>query len=152
MTKRRISFAEEKENRNQGFTLIEIIIAVAVLAVLTALLVPSLLRQIERARETRYCQEAQSACQAVFLYLMDQDAEGNNPENWELAIDLGLPFDESDSHPLLPYMDGNPSDGAWIYSFFYDGTPESFEGILYAVDGYEIEAAMNGTTTVIGRP
>lgn len=41
------------DSRNKGFSLVELIIVIAIMAVLTAILAPQLLRYVERAREAR---------------------------------------------------------------------------------------------------
>lgn len=140
---------KKTKQRNYGVTLLELVTALAIAAVLGGILFPRVTGYIEKARETKYKKEAQAVCQAVSLYLLDLDAEGIHPEGWELAQDICVPFEEEKNHPLLPYLNGAPSEDGYLYSIFYSGTPESYKGVLYEAGGYCIEARTDGAAEVI---
>ena len=140
---------KKTKQRNSGVTLLELVTALAIAAVLGGILFPRVTGYIEKARETKYKKEAQAACQAVSLYLLDLDVEGIHPEGWELAQDICVPFEEEKNHPLLPYLNGAPSEDGYLYSIFYSGTPESYKGVLYEAGGYCIEARTDGAAEVI---
>lgn len=135
----------KEHGKNAGFTLLELLVAMAIMAVLGGLLVPRLSGYIRKAREMKYKNEAQAVCSAVSLYLLDLEEQGISPEGWELAMEICVPFEENKNHPLLPYLDGAPSKDGCLYSIFYNGTLESYEGILYGVGGYSIEARTDGS-------
>lgn len=139
----------KEKGKNAGFTLLELLIALAIMAVLGGLLAPRLWGYVRKAREAKYTSEAQAVCQAVSLYLLDLDEQGIHPEGWELAMDICVPFEENKNHPLLPYLNGAPSKDGCLYSIFYNGTLESYEGILYGVGGYSIETRTNGTVEFV---
>ncbi len=133
------------KRKHAGFSFLEIVIAMAIMAVMGAILFPKVTGYIKKAREVKYMNEAKTVCEAVFLYLLELDEQGIHPEGWELAMDICVPFEEDENHPLLSYIEGTPSEDGFLYSIFYDGTLESYEGILYDAGGYSIEARMNGT-------
>lgn len=54
-----------RENKNKGFTLVELIVVLVILAILAAILVPSLLGYIERARDQQYIFEAKDLMTAT---------------------------------------------------------------------------------------
>ncbi|MBQ8085307.1 MAG: prepilin-type N-terminal cleavage/methylation domain-containing protein [Lachnospiraceae bacterium] len=59
---------EALKKDQKGFTLVELIVVLVILAILAALLVPALLGYIDRAKESKYYEEARSiytAAQAV---------------------------------------------------------------------------------------
>lgn len=66
-----------KAVRRRGFTIVELVIVVAVIAVLAAVLIPTFSGIIEKARESAAMQEALGA---YTEYLIDHAAEGNDAE------------------------------------------------------------------------
>lgn len=140
-----------KRKKHAGFTLLETLMAVAVMAVLGGILFPRVTGYIRKVEETKYKKEAQAICQAVSLYLLELDAEGIHPKGWELALDICVLFAEEKNHPLLPYLSGAPSEDGYLYSIFYNGTLDSYKGVLYEAGGYSIEARTNGDTELTER-
>ena len=59
--------------RNKGFTLIEILIAVAIMAILTAIFVPNFLGIRARARDTRRKADLNELQKAIELFRLDQN-------------------------------------------------------------------------------
>lgn len=72
------------KNYNQGFTLIEIIGVLTVIAILAAMLVPSISGMTSRAKNTRLKHDLVVMDQALQLYRLDHD--GLYPEKLEILI------------------------------------------------------------------
>ena len=53
------------KNRNEGFTLVELIIVIAIIAVLAALIAPNIVKYIDKARASRATEEARVIVSAV---------------------------------------------------------------------------------------
>ena len=64
----------EMHNKNEGFTLVELIIVVAIMGVLIALLAPAYARQVEKSRETVDIANVRSAYAEIMAEVMDEDA------------------------------------------------------------------------------
>ena len=64
----------EMHNKNEGFTLVELIIVVAIMGVLIALLAPSYARHVEKSRETVDIANVRSAYTEIMAEVMDEDA------------------------------------------------------------------------------
>ena len=58
-------------NRQSGFTLIEIMVVVVILAVLGALVVPKILENVDKARVTRATSDIRAIETALDLYRLD---------------------------------------------------------------------------------
>lgn len=56
---------EELKKDQKGFTLVELIVVLVILAILAALLVPALLGYIDRAKSSKYLEEARSIYTAI---------------------------------------------------------------------------------------
>jgi len=61
-----------RKKNNKGFSLIELIIVIAIMAVLTAILAPQLLRYVERSREARDRQNIQAVYEAFQLAIIEE--------------------------------------------------------------------------------
>lgn len=72
------------KNLNKGFTLIEIIGVLTVIAILAAMLVPSISGMTSRAKNTRLKHDLVVMDQALQLYRLDHD--GLYPEKLEILI------------------------------------------------------------------
>lgn len=64
----------EMHNKNGGFTLVELIIVVAIMGVLIALLAPAYARHVEKSRETVDIANVRSAYAEIMAEVMDEDA------------------------------------------------------------------------------
>lgn len=61
-------------NKNEGFTLVELIIVVAIMGVLIALLAPAYARHVEKSREAVDIANVRSAYAEIMAEVMDEDA------------------------------------------------------------------------------
>lgn len=65
---------KHKKQKNQGFSLLELIVSIAIIAVLTGMLAPQFFQYIERAREARDMQTMQSVYTVVQAAVSDEKA------------------------------------------------------------------------------
>ncbi|RGZ00164.1 prepilin-type N-terminal cleavage/methylation domain-containing protein [Clostridium sp. AM58-1XD] len=83
------------KKNNKGFSLIELIIAVAILVVLSGLLAPQLIKYVERSREAKDVQMLDSIYVAVNTALTNEEAydkfvDGTNTGGNYVDIDSGM--------------------------------------------------------------
>ena len=80
-----------RENSQKGFSLIELIIVIAIMAVLVAVLAPQFLKYVERARNATDIANATEIVEALQVYATDPDADlpGNTGELGAVSIEVG---------------------------------------------------------------
>lgn len=64
----------KKEMNNKGFSLVELIIVIAIMVILIAVLAPTYLRYVERGRNSRDIQNATSISDAIQVWAADPQA------------------------------------------------------------------------------
>lgn len=64
-----------KKTNNKGFSLVELIVVIAIMAVLIAVLAPSFIRYVEKSRNSTDMQNAASIVTAVQVWAVDVSAE-----------------------------------------------------------------------------
>ncbi len=131
----------------KGFTLVELIVVLVILAILTAMLVPALLGYIDRAREGKYNEEIHSIYTAAQAVADEQYAKGQNAP--KLADDDAIASINKLVEPTkvetFTATFGEATDDAKHGNW----TIKSFTAKFRSQDGVEVEAtfADNGTIT-----
>lgn len=65
---------DKKRMNNKGFSFVELIIAIAILAIMAGVLAPQLIKYIDSSRKSTDVQNAQAIATAVNIALADEDA------------------------------------------------------------------------------
>jgi prepilin-type N-terminal cleavage/methylation domain-containing protein len=68
-----MTYNDVRKNENKGFSLVELIVVIAIMAVLTSVLAPSLLAYVERSRAQKDDSAMSEVVNAILLGLSDQD-------------------------------------------------------------------------------
>ena len=66
-------YNDVRENKNKGFSLVELIVVIAIMAVLVAVLAPALLQYVERSRAQKDDSAMGEVTNAILLAMSDQD-------------------------------------------------------------------------------
>lgn len=126
---------------NKGFTLVETLAVLVILAIMAAVAVPSMVGYIDSAKEKVYISEASTVSTAIQTYLMEEYARKGELDTFEfyaeiMTKDLGQP-----GCPLNDYLSGGYTEGAKIQELYLSDNyvPCRFVGIKYVVKGYAIE-------------
>lgn len=82
----RIMNVMKKKEDNKGFTLVELIVVIVILAILAALLIPGLLRWIDKAKEEQYVLEARNIYLATEAKVAQEYAAGTSQTDMEAKI------------------------------------------------------------------
>ena len=77
---------EALKKDQKGFTLVELIVVLVILAILAALLVPALLGYIDRARTSKYLEEARSIYTAIQAVQDEKYAKNEPPYSGALTF------------------------------------------------------------------
>ena len=86
----------------RGFTLLEIIVVVTIIAVLATLIAPKLLSRVGSAKQTAAIAKASTIAKAINLYLLDEGLSAPD-DNFDLEILLLSPDDGGGQHG--PYLE-----------------------------------------------
>ena len=73
-----------KNSNKKGFTLVELVVVIAIIGVLAAILVPSMMGYVRKSRLKTANGNAKTAYNAVAEYAADQETQGN-PVKWDTA-------------------------------------------------------------------
>ena len=106
--------------KRKGFTLVELMVVVAVIGVLSAMLVPQVSRTIDKARVSRTCAELASIANALNAYLADTGSYPSSVWEWgrPWGADVGL-VERGNARPSHltswngPYLKNWPQRTAW---------------------------------------
>ncbi|MDT3529562.1 type II secretion system major pseudopilin GspG [Stenotrophomonas pavanii] len=101
--------------RQQGFSLIEIMVVVVIIGILAALIVPRLMDRPDQARVVAARQDIAALMQALKLFKLDN---GRYPSAEQGLQALVKPPQGSGALPATPYLDRLPND-PWGHPYQY---------------------------------
>lgn len=144
-----------KKNDKKGFTLVELIVVLVIIGILLVILIPSMVRWIDKAKEKEVLVDARSAYLAVQTEVSeeygantgkyeDADSDGIIDSNWDAALILAGLADEKE--------DGSAEDAKGAISGVkLDGQFNVIE-MVYTPNGGEKKAQLkDGVWAVVGK-
>ena len=127
-------------SKRGGFTLVEIMIVVAIIALLAAIAVPNFLRSRKRSQATAVLEDLRMIDAAVDLYAIENNKTNGNALNWadiQLYIKKGTRLYTSGGADILgntfviPTVENSPRVPAATFSALSDVAPASFWSPYY---------------------
>lgn len=132
----------ERGNRD-GVSLVEVIAVMVILAVLTAVITPSLLGFINKVKVQQYVAEAQSIKNSAQMFITEQYAAGTLDDHRTMTKLLNGKLD-SKKHVLYPYLKAECSQGAKLAGVTVKTDTGMLLEIVYQVDRYKITVNEDG--------
>uniref|UniRef100_Q31J24 Type II secretion system core protein G n=1 Tax=Hydrogenovibrio crunogenus (strain DSM 25203 / XCL-2) TaxID=317025 RepID=Q31J24_HYDCU len=130
--------------KQQGFTLIELMVVVVILAILAAIAVPQFMDRPDEARIVKAKQDISSLSSALQLYKLDNYRYPTTEQGLEALVKK--PTAEPDAPNWKPYMQQLPKD-PWGQDYLYLSPGEKGDFDLYTLgaDGEEGGEGVNAT-------
>ena len=133
----------QKLNKNRGgFTLVEIMIVVAIIALLAAIAVPNFLRARKRSQATRILEDLRMIDSAIDQYAIENNKAGGDAVTWtaaQLYLKKGSALYNSSGNDMLGgqfnggsfTVDGIPKLNSTTYGKLSDVAPAEFWSPFY---------------------
>lgn len=132
---------------DKGYTLVELIVVLTILAILCAIMIPSYTGYIEEAHKKLYLVEAERVKDSIELYLLEQYPGEAEDVVGILEVISEHELDSPDS-PLADYLLVDCTEGAYIRNLTVGKSGVVVTELIYIVDGYRIEL-MNGKQSIV---
>lgn len=119
----------------RGFTLIEVLVVVVILAILAGIVVPQVMQRPGQARQARAQQDIQSIVTALNMYHLDNFSWPDSSQGLKALVQRPADLPEG-AHWNGPYLDAVPQD-PWGRTYLYlnPGVHEKFDVYTLGSDG-----------------
>ena len=131
-----------KKRNQKGFTIVELVIVIAVIAILAAVLIPNLSRLVEKANESKALQEAENAMKAD-LVEANADYKTIGDEYYVVSVKEGesvVGYFKDNSGKTDKEAASGTADANTVYYAKYQGTVTVTDGeavsYQYIANGY----------------
>lgn len=130
--------------RQKGFTLIELMVVVVILAILAMVVVPNVMERPDEARLVKVKQDISAVSSALKLYKLDNFQYPTTDQGLEALVQK--PSDDPMPKNWKPLLDSVPSD-PWGNPYLYlsPGENGEFDLFTYGADGVDGGEGMNST-------
>lgn len=124
------------QNRQQGFTLIEVMVVVVILGILAAVIVPRIMDNPDRARVTKAKQDIQAIKSALDLYKLDNFQYPSTDQGLRALVERPSGSPEARNWKQGGYLDRLPKD-PWggEYHYLNPGLHGEIDIFTYGADG-----------------
>jgi general secretion pathway protein G len=123
--------------RQEGYTLVELLVVVALIGLIVAIAVPNLMNAINRARQKRTMADMRALCEGIEMYHVDV----NYFPIYEKVAASAL------EHDLRIYMKKYNARDGWNQPFLYVANGDNYTVSSMGSDGYEDPSVPGGATT-----
>jgi len=113
---------QKRFQRRAGFTLLEVLLVLAIIIVMLAMIAPNLLGRQQKANEDLTRVGIKNFEDAIKMYAVDHDGQYPKGTTEEVIELLLSETDERTNKPRSPYMDEVPTD-AWKNPLNYEYPP-----------------------------
>ncbi|MCQ2498751.1 MAG: prepilin-type N-terminal cleavage/methylation domain-containing protein [Lachnospiraceae bacterium] len=115
-----------KKKNNEGFSLVELIIVIAIMAVLIVVLAPQFIKFVEKGRESTDLQNITEAKTTIETYVADKGIKGSTEFTVTAAInsDISITATDVDDDALAEYGIASMAAVAPVESEEWDNTIE----------------------------
>ena len=104
-----------KRNNKKGFTIVELVIVIAVIAILAGIMIPTFGSIIDKANESEALQKGR----ALYMEIYAEDLTDGKIDNKSNNVDIDLDTLLGDDHKCT-YSGSTAADGTVTISFTYD--------------------------------
>ncbi len=137
-----------KTNKVKGFTLVELIVVIAIIGVLAAILVPSMLGYVRKSKVSAANSNAKSLYDAVATSIVEMDSEGHTVGDGDYIS--AAAYSAPASAPSAGDVDTTSAGYLnWKIHNYFNGI-ESLSGFGYQVADMAVTAAMTNDGTYTG--
>lgn len=138
----------EKKMNNKGFSLVELIIVIAIMAVLIGVLAPAYLQYVEKSKKTSDASAVGSVMDAVEIIAADPAVSWGTSDTLKVTFsDDGCKYTGLDSDALAQLKSIVPESdckltGAWTGSFDFEAKKDSSGNVTFtgSIDEDEVSA------------
>lgn len=127
-----------KNNRQSGFTLIEIMVVMVILGLLVAVVAPNILGRGDQARVTVTKTQMKEISNALDMYKLDNFSYPSTEQGLEALVNKPSGQPEAKNWNKGGYMKAVPVD-SWgnVYQYVSPGVNGAFDLFSYGADGQE---------------
>ena len=127
---------KQVRKRQDGFTLIEVMVVIVILGIMAALVVPNLVGRQDQAQVTAARSDIAAIGNALDLYRLDNNTYPSTEQGLEALIEKPSGFPEPRNW-RSPYLRKKLPDDPWGNPYQYLSTDRGFELLSYGADGQE---------------
>lgn len=128
-------FSLNKTNNNQGFTLIEVMVVIAILGILATLVIPRIMGRPDEARVLAAKQDVSTIVQALQLYRLDNGRYPTTEQGLKALITAPTTEPFAPNWKIGGYIERLPND-PWGSSYQYTnpGTVKEIDVLSFGAD------------------